>query len=153
MGNYRDKELIVKARSLRNNMTRAEIILWSRLRSRQVNGYKFRRQQPILGYIVDFYCNDLKLIIEVDGEIHFLNEKREYDLKRDNFLNANGYKILRLSNWEVETEIYSAINKIILYMCEICPPSRGTTGGLNYEEPRSKGDLSHSKADHRGSEL
>jgi very-short-patch-repair endonuclease len=153
MGFYKDKELVRRARVLRSNMTKAEIILWSRLRSRQVNGYKFRRQQPILGYIVDFYCNDLKLIIEVDGEIHSLNEKPEYDLKRDNLLKANGYKILRLSNLEVETEIYSAINKIILYMCEICPPSRGTTGGLNYEKPRSKGDLSPFQGDHRGSEL
>ena len=57
-------------------MTRAEIILWSRLRSRQINGYKFRRQQPLYDYIVDFYCHNLKLIIEVDGEMHsFLENK------------------------------------------------------------------------------
>ena len=80
MGNFRDKELLKKARALRNNMTRAEKILWSRIREKKINGHKFRRQQPIFDYIVDFYCNDLKLIIEVDGEIHSLPEKTNYDL-------------------------------------------------------------------------
>jgi very-short-patch-repair endonuclease len=125
MGNYRDKELVMNARALRNNMTKAEIILWSRLRSRQISGYKFRRQQPLLNYIVDFYCHDLKLIIEVDGEIHSLNDNPKYDLKRDNILKINGYHILRLTNLEVETELYSAINKIILYISEILSPFQG----------------------------
>ena len=115
-------------------MTQAEIILWSRLRSKQIDGYKFRRQQPIFDYVVDFYCDELKLIIEVDGEIHYLNEKPKYDLKRDNILKINGYHIIRLTNLEVETELHSTINKIILYISEICPPSRGTTGGLTYEK-------------------
>ncbi len=66
------KELRRKARELRNNMTKAEIILWSRIRSKQINGYKFRRQYPVLDFIADFYCHELKLIIEVDGEVHTL---------------------------------------------------------------------------------
>lgn len=65
MNYYIDRELLKKVRELRNKMTLAEIILWSRLRSGKIEGYKFRRQQPILGYIVDFYCVELKLIIEV----------------------------------------------------------------------------------------
>jgi very-short-patch-repair endonuclease len=129
MGNYGDRELVRRARELRSNMTRAEIILWSRLRSKKVNGYKFRRQQPIFDYIVDFYCNELKLIIEVDGEIHSLNEKPKYDLKRDNILKINGYHIIRLSNLEVETEINSAINKIISNISEILSPSQGDHRG------------------------
>jgi len=103
-------------------MTRAEIILWSRLREKKINGYKFRRQQPILDYIVDFYCNELKLIIEVDGEIHSLPEKINYDSKRNNILKINGYHILRLTNLEIETELDSTINKIILYINEILSP-------------------------------
>ena len=76
MGHYKNRELVSKARILRNNMTRAEIILWSRLREKKINGYKFRRQQPLYDYVVDFYCHDLKLIIEVDGEItHFSKTK------------------------------------------------------------------------------
>jgi very-short-patch-repair endonuclease len=129
MGFYRDKELVRRARVLRNNMTRAEIILWSRLRSRQINGYKFRRQQPLYVYVVDFYCPELKLIIEVDGEVHSLNENPKYDLKRDNFLKTNGYNIMRLSNLEVETELDSTVNKIILYINEILSPSQGDHRG------------------------
>ena len=110
-------------------MTRAEIILWSRLRSRQINGYKFRRQQPLYDYIVDFYCHDLKLIIEVDGEMHSLLESKKYDSKRDNILKLNGYHIIRMSNVKVETEINSAINKIILYISQNLSPFQGDHRG------------------------
>lgn len=129
MGYYGNRELVRKARVLRSNMTRAEIILWSRLRSKKIDRYKFRRQQPIFDYIVDFYCNDLKLIIEVDGEIHSFSEKTSYDSKRDNILKINGYHIVRLSNFEVETEINSAINKIISYISENLSPSQGDHRG------------------------
>jgi very-short-patch-repair endonuclease len=131
MGYYGSRELVGRARVLRSNMTRAEIILWSRLRSKKINGYKFRRQQPIFDYIVDFYCDELKLIIEVDGEIHSLNEKPKYDLKRDNILKINGYHITRLSNFEIETEINSTINKIISYISENLSPSPGDYRGSN----------------------
>jgi very-short-patch-repair endonuclease len=110
-------------------MTKAEIILWSRLRSKQINGYKFRRQQPLLDYIVDFYCKDLKLIIEVDGEIHSLPEKTNYDLKRDKILKINGYNISHLTNLEIETELDSTINKLILYINEILSPFQGDHRG------------------------
>jgi Uncharacterized protein conserved in bacteria len=128
---YGNRELVRRARVLRSNMTKAEIILWSRLRSKQINGYKFRRQQPLLDYIVDFYCVDLKLIIEVDGEIHFLSEKTNYDSKRNNMLKANGYNIIHLSNFEIETEINSTINKIISYISENLSPFQGDHRGSN----------------------
>ena len=129
MGGYKNKELVSNARVLRNNMTKAEIILWSRLREKKINGYKFRRQQPVFDYIVDFYCNELKLIIEVDGEIHSLPEKTNYDSKRDKILKINGYHIIRLTNLEIETELDSTINKIILYINEILSPSQGDHRG------------------------
>jgi very-short-patch-repair endonuclease len=129
MGGYKNKDLVSNARVLRNNMTRAEIILWSRLREKKINGYKFRRQQPIFNYIVDFYCHELNLIIEVDGEIHSLNENQKYDLKRDNLLKINGYHIIRLTNLEIETELDSTINKIILYINEILSPFQGDHRG------------------------
>lgn len=119
---YGNRELVGKARQLRKNMTKAEIILWSRLRSKKLDGYKFRRQQPIFDYVVDFFCNELKLIIEVDGEIHALNEKREYDIKRDKILNIDGFHIIRLSNLEIETEINSAISKIRLFISSTLSP-------------------------------
>jgi len=129
MDGYKNKELVRNARVLRNNMTRAEIILWSRLRERKISGYKFRRQQPILDYIVDFYCPELKLIIEADGEIHSLNENSEYDRKRDNILKINGYRIIRFTNLEIVTELDSTINKIILYINENLSPSQGDHRG------------------------
>ena len=131
MGYYGNRELVKKARVLRSNMTRAEIILWSRLRSRKINGFKFRRQEPILDYIVDFYCNELKLIIEVDGEIHSFSEKSNNDSKRDNMLKINGYHILRLSNLEIETKLDSTINKIISFITEILSPCQGDHRGSN----------------------
>lgn len=129
MGGYKNKELVRNARVLRNNMTKAEIILWSRLREKKINGYKFRRQQPVFDYIVDFYCHELKLIIEVDGEIHSLPEKINYDSKRDKILKINGYHIIRLTNLEIETKLDSTINKIILYINEILSPFQGDHRG------------------------
>ena len=129
MGNYRDKELVMKARALRSNMTKAEIILWSRIRSKKINGYKFRRQQPLLDYIVDFYCDELKLIIEVDGEIHSFPDRKNYDLKRDNLLKINGYHIIRLSNLEVETELNTTISKLKSFIIANLSPSEGDHRG------------------------
>jgi very-short-patch-repair endonuclease len=129
MGHFRNRELVSNARVLRNNMTRAEIILWSRLREKKINGYKFRRQQPVFDYIVDFYCHELKFIIEVDGEIHSLPEKTNYNSKRDKILKINGYHIIRLTNLEIETELDSTINKIILYIDKILSPFQGDHRG------------------------
>ena len=111
-------------------MTKAEIILWSRLRSKKVEGYKFRRQEPIFDYIVDFYCHELKLIIEVDGEIHYLSETKKYDTKREKILILNGYHIIRLSNLEVETEVDSSIIKIKSFIQNII-----TSSGSNQSNP------------------
>jgi very-short-patch-repair endonuclease len=129
MGYYGNKELVERARVLRKNMTKAEIILWSRIRSKKINGYKFRRQQPLLNYIVDFYCDELKLIIEVDGEIHSFSEQISYDRKRDNNLKINGYHIIRLSNLEVETELNTTISKITSFITENLYPSKGDQRG------------------------
>jgi very-short-patch-repair endonuclease len=119
---YGNRELVKKARELRGNMTLAEIILWSRIRSKKIDGFKFRRQQPIFDYVVDFYCDELRLIIEVDGEIHSLQDEVEFDVKRDKLLNINGYHILRLNNLEIQTDINSAIIKIKSFISTILSP-------------------------------
>jgi very-short-patch-repair endonuclease len=147
---YEKKELERKARVLRNNMTKAEIILWSRIRSKQINGHKFRRQQPLFNYIVDFYCNELKLIIEVDGAIHSDDKISIYDRKRDNILKINGFHILRLSNTEVETNIDSSIDKINLFISGILSPSHKDHRGPD-ENSQKKLNSSLVKGDHRGS--
>ena len=116
--NYGDRELLEKARTLRNSMTKAERILWSKLRSKQIQGLKFRRQQPILNYIVDFYCDSLKIIIEVDGEIHFSPDVRGYDKKREIDLKNHGFEFLRFTNEEVELRVNEAVEKIKAFIHE-----------------------------------
>jgi very-short-patch-repair endonuclease len=127
------KELRNKARGLRNSMTKAEIILWSRIRSRQLYGYKFRRQQPVLDYIADFYCHDLKLIIEVDGEIHSLPEIIESDRHRDKMLKNNGYHIIHFSNHEIETNLNHSLSKIKSVISAFLSPSQEDHRGSSNE--------------------
>jgi very-short-patch-repair endonuclease len=82
---------------MRNNMTVSEQRLWSHLRRRQVEGWKFRRQAPIGDYIVDFLCIAAKLVVELDGSSH--DETRfEYDQRRQEWLESQGYKVLRFSS-------------------------------------------------------
>ena len=98
------------ARKLRNNMTEAEKYLWYTLRSKNINGLKFRRQQPIGSYIVDFACLEKKLVFEVDGGQHDAN--KEMDLVRDEWLASEGYKVLRFWNNEVMENREGAVEKI-----------------------------------------
>jgi very-short-patch-repair endonuclease len=129
-----NKDLIKKARALRSSMTLAEILLWSELRSKKVDGYKFRRQQPIFDYITDFYCHDLNLIIEVDGEVHSLSEQAKKDKSRDKILKINGYNILHLSNHEIETDLNTSIDKIKSFISTILSSSQGDYRGSPNEK-------------------
>jgi very-short-patch-repair endonuclease len=95
------KELILLARELRNNMTRAEESLWSRLRRQQLGGEIFRRQHPIDIFIVDFYCHKHKLVIEIDGGIHEHPDIKERDDNRTFELENFGLKVIRFTNDEV----------------------------------------------------
>ena len=124
-----DRDLTNKAKSLRNNMTLPEILLWSKLRMKQVDGYKFRRQQTIFDYVIDFYCHELKLIIEVDGEIHSLSEQTEKDEKRNKILKINGYNVSHLSNYEIEADLNGSVVKIKSFMSTILSPSQGDYRG------------------------
>jgi len=98
------------AKNLRKNPTAAEATLWQYLRHKQLVGYKFRRQYPIYGFIVDFYCHEKKLIIEVDGLIH--NQQQNRDHGRDIILQQHGYTTLRFTNKEIFDDISSIIKKI-----------------------------------------
>lgn len=88
------------ARKLRKDMSLPEVLLWQRLRG-QATGFKFRRQHPVGDYIADFYCSSLKLVIEVDGEGHNQGDNPLRDLRRDRFMEENGYKVLRLAASEI----------------------------------------------------
>jgi len=101
------------ARHLRKEMTSAERILWSYLRAKQLNGLKFRRQQPIGDYIVDFVCFEKRLIIEVDGGQHA--ENGDADLRRTQWLNERGYRVIRFWNNEVLNHCSGVLYKIMEY--------------------------------------
>lgn len=103
------------AKELRKKATLVETILWSQLRAKQIEGLKFRRQQPIGGLIVDFACFEKKLIIELDGGQHA--RAREKDLERDKKLSEAGYSVLRFWNNEV-LENLSGILEVIRRNCQ-----------------------------------
>ena len=90
-----------RARALRRNMTDAERLLWKHLRLRQAEGHKFRRQAPVGRYIVDFLCNERKLVVELDGGQHA--ERSESDAVRTSWLEAQGLTVLRFWDNEVLT--------------------------------------------------
>ena len=104
-------EKIELAKQLRKNMTQAETILWKQLKGNKLNGLHFRRQQVILGFIVDFYCHKHSLIIEIDGEIH--NKQKEQDSERERLLTGNGFRILRFTNEQVEKNLADVLEEIL----------------------------------------
>jgi very-short-patch-repair endonuclease len=106
------KRTRVRARELRREMTPAEEALWERLRDRQILGLKFRRQTPIDRYIPDFCCPELRLVVEVDGEVHEADSQAEHDRNRDAYLRSLGYLVLRFSNEQVLTESRSVLRDI-----------------------------------------
>jgi very-short-patch-repair endonuclease len=89
------------ARNLRKSQTEAEHIFWSKLRSRGLSGFKFRRQHPIDNYILDFYCNEAQLAIEIDGGQHAEKENIKRDDRRTALLNQKGIRVIRYWNNDV----------------------------------------------------
>jgi len=104
------------ARELRLRTTEAEQKLWSLLRNRQLKGKKFRRQHAIANYVADFYCNESRLVIELDGNFHTAAETKEYDKFRTNLLNELGITVLRFWNEEVIKNPGKVIKKISEYL-------------------------------------
>ena len=99
-----------RARELRHSMTPEESILWRHLRAHRSDALHVRRQHVIRGFIVDFYCHAARLIIEVDGAIH--DQQREADAERDTILSASGYRILRITNDEVNGDLDGVLQRI-----------------------------------------
>ena len=100
------------AKQLRERMTPAEILMWDQLKNKQFKGYKFRRQHPIHHFIVDFYCHELKLIIEIDGKYHDSEEQKNKDLNRTELLAFQGLREIRFTNEEIITNIISVLKKL-----------------------------------------
>ncbi len=107
---YSQKEL---RNGLRHKMTPHEIILWSKLKNSQLHNCKFRRQHGIGRFIVDFYCPELKLVIEVDGANHFFDEESEkYDNKRQKFIESQGIKVIRVGNTDIKDNMSGVLDLI-----------------------------------------
>jgi very-short-patch-repair endonuclease len=111
----RDKtpeQILIHSRNMRKNPTEAEELLWTRLRGRRLNKFKFRRQQHLRGFILDVYCESARLGVEVDGEIHLNKEQAEFDKQRTEYLAEFGIKIIRFTNEQVLKEIQEVLNII-----------------------------------------
>ena len=115
IGQKVDPVLIERAKELRKNMTPEESILWGRLRANRLGGWHFRRQQVIAGFIVDFYCHQAGLVVELDGPIH--ERQAEFDDERDTALESNGLRVLRIKNTEVHQDLEQVLGRI-LEACE-----------------------------------
>lgn len=100
-----------RARQLRRPQTPAEGKLWARLRNRQLGGYKFRRQHPVGRFIVDFYCAECCLAIEIDGDSHL--DQVEYDAERTGWLVAQGNHVVRFTNREIHQQIDAVLESIL----------------------------------------
>ena len=107
------------SRQLRKNPTEAERALWQHLRFKQLDGNKFRRQQPLGSYVVDFICFERKLIVELDGGQH--GEQLTYDSERTAWLEAQGFRVLRFWNDQVLKEIESVKEAILNQLSENSP--------------------------------
>lgn len=103
------KEKLQRAKELRREMTPAEKLLWNELRANKL-GVHFRRQQVIAGFIVDFYCHKVGLVVEVDGDIHDLQQ--EEDARREKALLELGLRIVRFRNGKVLKNLYTVVEKI-----------------------------------------
>lgn len=116
-----NKKIFLRAVELRNNMTPAEQLLWQELRKKEIFKVRFKRQHPIGIFIVDFYCHKLKLVIEVDGDIHLREDIKEHDDGRSADIKNFGIRILRFTNREVlenmemvKKQILDEINSVSL---------------------------------------
>jgi len=105
-----EKSLTNFAKALRKSPTDAETLLWGKIKAKQLQGIKFRRQQPVGNYIVDFISFEKRLVVELDGGQHAKNKQK--DQKRDLFLSEKGFKVLRFWNNDVLTNIEGVLEVI-----------------------------------------
>ena len=106
-------------KKLRNNSTRTEIYFWIHVKNKQFLGLKFRRQYSIGRFIVDFYCTQYKLAIELDGNIHLRKDIRKYDKRRQKFIESFGITVLRFDNRAVLDNIELVFKTIESYINEV----------------------------------
>jgi very-short-patch-repair endonuclease len=101
---------LYRARLMRREPTKAEALLWEHLKARQLHGFKFRRQYAIDGYIVDFYCPETKLVVELDGPSH--DDRQKYDRDRTLWLECYDMRVVRFPNQTVLDDLDQVLNSI-----------------------------------------
>ncbi len=106
------------ARKLRNDSTLGEVLLWKEINNKQFYGYDFQRQKPLLNYIVDFYCCELNLVIEIDGLYHNHEEQYNLDLLREKELEKYNLTIMRFTEREVRKDMINVLRTIEKYVVE-----------------------------------
>jgi very-short-patch-repair endonuclease len=111
------RKMLEVARDFRKNPTQSEALLWQELRGKKLNGIKFRRQQPIGPFVVDFYAPSIRLVVEIDGAVH--QQQQEADQTRQMILESLDLKIIRFSASQVEDELDSVLAAICLKAEEI----------------------------------
>ena len=122
-----------RARYLRNNSTLSEVLLWKYVKGKQMRGFDFDRQKPIDNYIVDFFCSELMLAIEIDGTSH--SEKVEYDRHRQERLESLGVRLLRFHDLDVKQNIQGVVSVIENWILQNREPRKPTP------DPSQEGNL------------
>ena len=110
-------------------MPLAEVILWSRLKGKQLEGYKFRRQYSIKYFVIDFYSTELRLAIEVDGDSHYVQDAQLADMERQNQIKVFDVQFLRFTNQEIYENLEGVLLKIVERIKQITSPTPPCKGG------------------------
>ena len=119
---YNNPKLKSRRKELRHNETKEEELLWEKLRRKNL-GYKFSRQYSVGPYILDFYCVEKRIAVELDGFQHL--ENKDYDLERDNYLSINDIRVLRFWNKEISANMDKVLEKIKMELRIYPPPNVG----------------------------
>lgn len=106
------RQTVERARELRRKMTLPEILMWTALRGRRLAGLRFRRQHPIGPYILDFYCDDARLAVEIDGERHSESDRMVHDERRTAWLEAQGVRVLRIPARDVLADMDAVLSHV-----------------------------------------
>jgi len=132
---FNNKTYTARCRALRRSFSKAEAVLWLHLSRKQMNGFKFRRQYGVNQYVIDFYCPELKLAIEIDGNSHHFDTSKEYNIKRQKYIASFGIHFLRFSN----TDVYEDLNGVlrIIYVWTERYKNQGTPPHVPYSTRRS----------------
>ncbi|AHJ27498.1 endonuclease domain-containing protein [Nodularia spumigena CS-584] len=122
---YNKNTELEKRRLLRQNITKAEKLIWDNIRDRQLENCKFRRQYSVDRFVIDFYSAELKLAIEIDGDSHFQNGAAEYDQARQEFMESVGIKFIRFTNNDVYGNLSGVLESIVQYIRDLrtSPPA------------------------------